>query len=112
MCAYCDDVERGFKRAKLDPHKNLVPVYNLLADLIKRNQLKIYAGDCPFEEMLTVLDAERHYTVSFYLRCLKCKRIYFFGACIRGTPVYKFVENIGNERMDLVIWGKEGVYFR
>lgn len=112
MCKNCDIVNSSFKKAVSNPHGNFIPVYNFLSVLVAKKQLEIYAGDCPFEEMLTILDEEKHYTVCFYLRCPKCKRIYFFGACIRGTPVYKRIENIKQEKIDNLILGKEGIYFQ
>lgn len=76
---------------------------------MKRKQLAIYAGDCPFDEMLKVLAEEKHYTTCFYLRCSECGKIYFFGACIRGTPIYKHIEDI-KKKIDNIIWGNEGIY--
>jgi len=112
MCKNCDIVDSCFTGAKSNPHLNLVPVYSLLSVLVKRKQLEIYAGDCPFEDMMNVLNEEKHYTVCFYLKCSKCGRIYFLGTCIRGKPVYRAVDNIAEERIDNLIWGKEGTYFK
>lgn len=112
LCGNCDIVNKTFLGATTNPHRNLVPVYHLLAAVVAEKRLEIYAGDCSFEEMLEVLDEEKHYTVCFYLRCPQCGEMFFFGACIRGTPIYRQIENVGKENIDNLIWGKEGIYFR
>lgn len=38
--------------------------------------------------------------------------MYFFGTCIRGTPIYRKVENIKQEEINKIIWGTEGIYFK
>lgn len=111
MCNNCKIVESTFEGAKSNPHRNLCPVYNLLSDLVRTGRLIIYAGDCPFENMMQILDEEKHYTVCFYLQCPQCGEIYFFGACIRGTPIYKRIDNIFQENIGNLIWGTEGTYF-
>ena len=55
--------------------------------------------------------ANLSFVVCFYLKCAECGKLYFFGACIRGVPVYRVVENIADEKIDHRIWGKIGPYF-
>lgn len=112
MCKNCRIIEETFQAAGSNPHMNYVPVYRMLEAMLGQNRIEIYAGDCPFEEALEVLNSDRHYTVSFYLECSRCHDVYFFGACIRGTPIYKKIENINREPVERLIWGKEGRYFR
>lgn len=112
MCSNCKIVEVLFGAAVSDPRSNYVPVYRFLEELIKQRRLEIYAGDCLFEDVLKVLDGEKHYTVSFYLECTRCNKMFFYGACIRGNPIYRRVENINKEKIDSLLWGKEGLYFR
>lgn len=111
MCNNCKIVKSTFEGAKSNPHENLYPVYNLLSALVRTGRLIIYAGDCPFENMLQTLQEEKHFTVCFYLQCPQCEEIYFFGACIRGTPIYKRIVNISKENISNLIWGSEGTYF-
>jgi len=111
MCKNCDIVDSSFKGACSNPHFNLTPLHSLLSVLVENSRLEIYAGDCVFDDMLEVLCKEEHYTVSFYLRCSQCGKIYFFGACIRGTPIYKYIKDIKKENIDNVVWGKMGVYY-
>lgn len=112
MCKNCKVVEELFIAASSNPHENYVPVYRLLEELIKQKRLEVYAGDCPFEDVLKVLNSEKHYTVSFYLACTQCSNIFFYGACIRGKPVYKKVENFSKEKTEALLRGREGLYFR
>ena len=92
MCKNCDIVDSSFKGAYSNPHLNLAPIHSLLSVLVKRKQLEIYAGDCPFDDMLEVLEEEN--------------------GCIRGTPIYKYVEDIKKEKIDNMIWGNKGVYYQ
>lgn len=112
MCKNCSIVEYSFEGAKSNPNFNLEPIHNLLSVLVKRNRLEIYAGDCPFDDMMKVLYAEERYTVRFYLRCPECGKIYLFGACIRGNAIYKCVEDISKEKIDNRIWGNKGIYYK
>lgn len=111
MCNNCKVIEKLFDAANSNPHLNYMPVYFFLQELLRQKRIEIYAGDCPFENALEVLNSEVHYTVCFYLRCIKCDDIYFFGACIRGKPVYKKINNIYAEKIENMIWGREGIYF-
>lgn len=110
-CKNCDIVNRTFAEAEADAHMNLVPVHRFLCERIKTGRMVIFAGDCPFEKMMQVLNEEKHYTVCFYLQCPECGDIYFIGACIRGKPIYKKVIDIDKENIADIIWGSEGIYF-
>lgn len=82
-----------------------------MSDLIRDEKLAVYAGDCYFEDMESVLNEERHFTVSFYLRCIACDSFYFFGDCIRGKPIYRKIDDISSEKIDKKLWGYRGEYF-
>ncbi|UTC74707.1 hypothetical protein E4O03_10960 [Treponema sp. OMZ 792] len=112
MCKECDDIDTAFKNAQENPHKSFMPIYELLLSKIENKQLKIYAGDCKFKDMLKIIDEELHFTVCFYLQCPACGIFYFFGVCIRGAPVYKKLENITKKEIENIIWGKEGTFFK
>lgn len=112
MCKNCDDIDTAFKNAQENPHKSFMPIYELLLSKIENEQLKIYAGDCKFKDMLKIIDEELHFTVCFYLQCPACGIFYFFGVCIRGAPVYKKLENITKKEIENIIWGKEGTFFK
>ena len=73
--------------------------------------MELYAGDCPLEDTGAVLDAEQHYTVCHYMQCRSCGALYFVGACIRGTPVFRQVEDIRKENLGTRLWGRCGTYY-
>lgn len=112
MCNNCMILEELFMVARKEPHLHLVPVYQKLVEMIKQNQLGVYAGDCRFEDALDVLASEKHYTVCFYLQCESCGEIFFLGACIRGVPKYRKVDDIKDEKIEHLLWGREGSYFK
>ena len=112
MCRNCDDIDTAFKNAREDPHKSFMPIYELLLNKIENEQLTIYAGDCKFKEMLDIIDEEFHFTVCFYLQCPACGIFYFFGTCIRGTPIYKKLESIDEKKIKNMFWGREGKFFK
>lgn len=103
MCKNCDIVNGTFQGAQSNPHMNLSAVYSLLSFLVNKKRLIIYAGDCPFNNMMKILGEEKHFTVCFYLQCPQCGDIYFFGACTRGTPEYIKVNDISKENIDELI---------
>ena len=84
-------------RHKKDPHKNYTSVLNFLSDLESKDKIELFAGDCQLQEALDVFYSERHYTVCHYLRCTQCSQMFFLGACIRGTPIYRLIDDIESE---------------
>ena len=40
-----------------------------------------------------------------------CGTLYFVGACIRGTPVFRQVEDIRKENLGTQLWGRCGTYY-
>lgn len=80
MCKNCRAIEEIFRTATLSPHLNYLPTYRLMAEMIRQKRLSVFAGDCRFEDALEVLDSEKHFTVSFYLKCEQCGELFFYGA--------------------------------
>lgn len=111
MCKNCKIIEDVFVSASSNPHINYVLVYRMLETMLQQKRISVYAGDCKFVDALTELSKEQHYTLCFYLECTECHQIYFFGACIRGVPKYKKIENINQEKIENLVWGNEGSYF-
>lgn len=88
--------------------------HQLLRELMEQERqglIELFAGDCPLEDANAVLEAERHFTVCHYMRCRDCGAIYFVGACIRGTPVFRQVEDVKKENLDNRLWGRCGTYY-
>lgn len=111
MCKNRKIVEQTFQAVGAEPHLNFVPVYRMAAELLCQGRLEVIAGDCRFEDALEVLASEKHYTVCFYLQCESCGEIFFLGACIRGVPKYRKVDDIKDEKIEHLLWGREGSYF-
>lgn len=98
-------------QASINSHRQY---HQLLLELMERERqglIELFAGDCPLEDANTVLEAEQHFTVCHYMRCRSCGAIYFVGACIRGTPVFRQVEDVKKENLDNRLWGRCGTYY-
>ncbi|MBS6397097.1 MAG: hypothetical protein KH452_08110 [Clostridiales bacterium] len=110
-CPACSRLADQIKEANCDPHRQYMPMLKALIKLEQQGMIELFAGDCPLEDAPAVLDAERHYTVCHYLRCRSCGAVYFMGACIRGMPVYRRVEDMTKENLDIRLWGRYGTYY-
>ena len=93
--------ERVLKAASLDK----------LMELEQQGEMELVAGDCLLRDTDAVLDAEEHYTVCHYVRCRHCGALYFMGACVRGTPVFRQVEDLGKENLSTRLWGRCGTLY-
>lgn len=111
MCEKCYVLTEIFKAADSDSHYNYIPSISFIRAMIKQDRLELYAGDCPLEEVEKHLWEEKHYTVCHYLRCTKCNQYFFIGACIRGTPIYKILGGLAEEKIDNILWGHYGTLF-
>jgi hypothetical protein len=111
MCKNCGFINSVFVSARNSPHENYMPVLRVLQQLEKHGQIELYAGDCNLEDAQYHLNQELHFTVCHYYQCRTCERFIFFGACIRGTPIFELRNSLKNENLDKRIWGKFGKYF-
>jgi len=111
MCSNCYSLDQLFNANKRNPRNNLVPTFYFLNEMMKQGRLLHFAGDCEFYETLQLVSEEKHYTYRQYIECTDCHQIYYLGICIRGTPIYKKIENINIENIDNLLWGREGFYF-
>lgn len=111
MCKNCYSINDLFVTASQNPHESYYGVIDKLSQLEKRNEIVLIAGDCNLNEVADHLAQELHYTVCHYFQCKTCEQYIFVGACIRGTPIFKFVESLKDENLDNKIWGKVGKYF-
>lgn len=110
-CLSCSLLLTQMKETSSDSYRQYNRILQTLMELERKGVLELFAGDCPLEDTDTILVAEQHYTVCQYMRCRSCGAIYFIGACIRGTPVYRKVENLRAENLDTKLWGRYGTYF-
>lgn len=109
-CPFCGELAAQMKAAG-GSYRLYDELLRGLMELERQGNMELYAGDCPLEDTGAVLDAELHYTVCHYMRCRSCGAIYFVGACIRGRPVYRRVEDIQKEDLATRLWGRCGTYY-
>ena len=107
-CPSCEPLAARLREAAGNPHRRYIPVLQTAMELERQGALELFAGDCPLEEAGDVLEAEEHYTVCHYLRCRSCGAVWFVGACIRGEPKYRRVDDITREPLDTLLWGRCG----
>ena len=110
-CPFCGSLAAQIKRSPNGSYRQYDQILCKLMELERQGCMELFAGDCPLEATDAVLNAEQHYTVCHYLRCRRCGALYFVGACIRGTPVFRQVEDIGKENLSTRLWGRCGTYF-
>lgn len=110
-CLSCSLLLTQMKETSSDSYRQYNRILQTLMELERKGVLELFAGDCPLEDTDTILGAEQHYTVCQYMRCRSCGAIYFIGACIRGAPVYRKVENLQKENLATRLWGRYGTYF-
>ena len=108
VCEFLSGSIEGDERKLYDHYDAFIKT---AARLVEDGALELFAGDCPLEAVDDVLKTERHYTVCHYMRCRTCGAIYFAGACVRGKPVLRRVENIDNENIPFRLWGRYGSFF-
>lgn len=112
FCPHCAALAGQLEKAKGDPGRGYAPTLQMVMEMEQSKVIELFAGDCPLEDVDEVLYAEQHYTVCHYLRCKACGAIYFVGACIRGKPVYRRVEDLSRENLAFRLWGRCGSYFQ
>ena len=110
-CLSCGLLLTQMKKTNSDSYRQYDLILQILMELERKGVVELFAGDCPLEDIDTVLGAEQQYTVCQYMRCRSCGAIYFIGSCIHGSPVYRKVENLQAENLDNKLWGRYGTYF-
>ena len=110
-CDCCGLIESTFACANAAPHLNYYPVLTMLEALEKQGRIELYAADCKLAEAVEVLNSELHYTVCHYFKCTRCSQIFFLGACIRGTPKFKKIDDIDSINFSNMIWGNIGTRY-
>ena len=104
MCKECDIIQALFTAASKSPRNNYYPTLKFLVALEKQKRILLYAGDCTLSDAIKVLETEQHYTVCHYYKCIGCSQVFFFGACIRGTPIYKMIDDAEDVNYRNMIW--------
>lgn len=80
--------------------------------MLKQGRIELYAGDCPIDEVEKNLIDEEHYTIQHYFKCRNCNQYFYIGACVRGMPVFKIVDNIKTIDFNKMLWGRYGTHFQ
>ena len=111
-CPFCGPLAAQMKQASGGSYRQYGQILRELMELERQGRMELFAGDCPLEEADAALDAEQHYTVCHYMRCCSCGALYFVGACIRGAPVFRQVEDIRKENLAVRLWGRCGTYYQ
>ena len=111
MCTTCDFIDAVFLSAQEDRHFTYVPVLTMLFEIEKQGRIDLIAGDCLSDQLHTVNEVEVQLTVCHYFKCRTCKKYFFIGSYIRGTPTFRSLTTLKNEHLDKKIWGKFGLYF-
>ena len=110
-CPSCGPLAAQIEEASGGSYRQYDQILQKLMELEQQGKMELFAGDCTLGDTDAALEAEQHYTVCQYMRCRSCGAIYFIGACIRGAPVYRKVENLQKENLETRLWGRYGTYF-
>ena len=70
MCDNCRIIECAFEGAASNPTGNYMPVYRMLAELLRQKRIRIYAGDCKFENVPEMLSSEKCWPFPSYGKML------------------------------------------
>ena len=108
ICRVCEFLSGGIEGDERKLYDHYDAVIKTAARLVEYGALELFAGDCPLEAVDNVLKTERHYTVCHYLQCKSCGAVYFVGACIRGTPIYRKVDRLDWDKIRRQLWGRCG----
>ena len=111
ICPFCGPLAAQLKESPKGSYRQYDQILRNLMELEQQGCMELFAGDCPLKDTDAVLAAEQHYTVCHYVRCRRCGALYFLGACIRGTPVFRQVADIRKENLSTRLWGRCGTYF-
>ncbi len=111
MCEKCYVLRELFKAAESNSHQNYIPTLAFIKEMVRQERIELFAGDCPIEEVEKHLFDEIHYTISHYFRCKSCEQSFFIGACIRGMPVYKRINDLNTINFNTMLWGRCGILY-
>ena len=110
-CSCCGSLAERMKEANGGSYRQYDQILSELIVLERQRKMELFAGDCPLEDTEKVLNSEKHYTVCHYMRCCSCGALYFVGACVRGRPVFRRVERLSEENLNVRLWGRCGRWF-
>ncbi|SEE89299.1 hypothetical protein [Jiangella alba] len=63
-----------------------------LIERVESGRMLELRGDVPLVDMMALAESDLKYTIVSYLECRRCRRILFWGLCIRGAPIFQHVD--------------------
>lgn len=108
MCPKCKEIKVIFKEATVDPYHLYLPTLYYLKEKMLSGGIDLYAGDCPIDEVENNLKSEIHSTICHYFKCDYCNQIFFVGSAIHGTPTFSLINDVSDDIMNRVLWGRYG----
>lgn len=75
-----------------------------LMQRVNTGSMRIVRGDVSLEDMIPLLQSDLKYTIVSFVECLDCRRVLFWGLCIRGDPILRHAE-----RSEIDRWRWDGV---
>lgn len=104
-CESCNEMQRLVNEYIIDLEK--------IQELVDKNILELYAGNCYPKEISNHMDIGKHYTINTYYHCSKCSSYYYLAFCLYGRPIIKEVNKSEAENRALHLeWGFLGTYFK
>lgn len=83
------------------------------ARLYSDNKIKIYAGDCLFAYLKSIIENDGPEYAAIIIFTVTGNEFYKIGVCVRGRPLLKKVRFDNKlKRAIKVMWGREGYYFK
>ncbi len=100
MDAPCNTCDAALVLAAVAPPQwiDVVATTDALASHVHSGRMRYLRGDVPLEQMVSLAESDRKYTIVSFLQCTECERTRFWGLCIRGAPIYRVVEADAPER--------------
>ncbi|HEY9160988.1 MAG TPA: hypothetical protein VIS94_07885 [Desulfomonilia bacterium] len=104
MCIDCSKMEQLVAENQIN--------LNVVQQLLRENTIELHAGNCLPEEIEMYLDKGNHYTINTYYQCKVCKKYYYIGFCLYGSPIIKEIDKIEvDQGISRLEWGFVGVHF-
>jgi hypothetical protein len=112
MCLSCDHIKKAIDSSAKESIDVYYELGNSFQKAIEDEKLELVAGDCKINKVQEELKSEQHFTVSHRFKCINCQETFFWGACIRGAPIYKYGEKTPPYRiLKKTHWGRLGTAF-
>jgi len=87
--------------------------HKAICELYKDGKVYIYAGDCEFDYLITLLENDGPQYTAIIIFGIEGNCFYEIGVCVRGTPLLKkiSIDDKGTQKTIKSMWGKLGIFF-